>query len=249
MKNGLNVLLVDDDWAVREALNGFLSKRGMQVWQADSRAAVATTADPTVFDVAVLDIVIPEHSGERANFDEHVGVDLARELHQRNPRIGIVFLSAYMDRGPEVVQLFMEGHDRIVYLLKASEPKELLNAIHKVTRSASGLEIASGIGKQKTSLFETALSTLTPEERDALQQALPRLSLLTKPEWAVLEALGNCLTRRSAASRIGVVIKTVDYHINCIYEKLLLRESNLSQTALLTKLYLLHSLQKITPSG
>ena len=246
MPDKLNVLLVDDDWAARDALDGFLTKRNMQVSQADCRAAVEAIEDPTIFDVAVLDIVLPDQQGDRAQFEEHVGIELARYLCRHNKRIGIVFLSAYLDRGPEVVQLFMDGHDRIVYLLKGSKPKELLDAIQRVTRDDAGLEIAAGVNTHQATLSEVSLSALTPAERNVLLQALERLPLLTQPEWRVLEAMGACMTRQSAAHHLGIVAKTVDYHLGSIYEKLLLREGNLNQTALMAKLYFLYSLQQIT---
>jgi DNA-binding NarL/FixJ family response regulator len=245
MSGRLKVLVVDDDWTAREALVGFLGKREMEVWQADCRAAAEALADPAIFDVAILDIVLPDSPQEPAQFDEHVGVELARSLCQRNPRLGIVFLSAYMDRGPEVIQLFMDGHDRIAYLLKGSPPKALLDAIQQVTRRGAGLEIAAGIHTRHTTAFDLALSTLTPDERQALLPALPRIALLTPPERRVFVALGSCMTRQGAANQLGIVVKTVDYHLGSLYEKLMLRDGQLNQTALLIKLYMLDSLQQL----
>lgn len=109
---------MEDDWAVRHAVRDYLVRQEMIVEEADCLEAALVTATACQPDVAVIDIVLPRCAGERADFNKHTGVEVARRLRQELPQLGIVFLSAYVDRGPEVVQLFMEGHDRIVYLLK-----------------------------------------------------------------------------------------------------------------------------------
>jgi len=114
----LQVLLVEDDWSVRGAVRDYLAKHEMVVSEADCLETALSAADTLSPDVAVVDIVLPERAGERPNFDRHVGIQVARQLRERFPKLGVVFLSAYADRGPEVVQLFMDGHQRIVYLLK-----------------------------------------------------------------------------------------------------------------------------------
>lgn len=246
MHQTLKVLLVEDDWTVRSAVYDYLSRREMEVREADCAEAALQVADEQRPDVAVIDIVIPKKTGQRPDFDRHVGIDVARRLRERIPEVGIVFLSAYVDRGPEVIQLFMEGHSRIAYLLKGSRPQELLDAIDSVVHGASALEISSGVRPARNSAFDLALGSLTAEEQAAILAALDSLTALSEPEWRVFEAVGRCRTRQQAAGELGISAKTVASHIDAIYSKLALRQIHpgLNQLALLAKLHLLIHLRR-----
>lgn len=237
----LKVLLVEDDWTVRSAVKDYLSRRQMEVMEADCAETALRVAHAHRPDVAVIDIVMPEKPGQRPNFDQHVGIGVARWLREYFPEMGIVFLSAYVDRGPEVIQLFMEGHSRIAYLLKGSRPQELLDAIETVVQGTSALEIATGVRTARDSAYDLALGSLTVEEQAAILAALDGLKVLSEPEWRVLEAVGRCRTRQQAARELGVSAKTVASHIDAIYSKLALRQIDpgLNQQALLAKLHLL----------
>lgn len=243
MPEPLTILLVEDDWSVRNALRDYLAKRDMAVYEADCLEAALAVPDTIRPDVAVIDIVLPEEAGKRADFDRHVGIEAARSLRARFPQMGIVFLSAYMDRGPEVIQLYMDGHDRIVYLLKGSKPRDLLDAIHTVTEGSSALEIALGIQTTHKTAYDLAVETLGNEEKVHIVTALDQLEALSEPEWRVFEAVGRCRTRQQAAKELAIGTKTISSHMDAIYDKLGLRDGNLNQLMLLAKIHLLHCLQ------
>lgn len=242
----LKVLLVEDDWSVRSAVRDYLTKRSVAVSEADCLETALSVADTFRPDVAVIDIVVPERAGDRANFDRHVGIEVARQLRERLPQMGIVFLSAYADRGPEVVQLFSDGHQRIAYLLKGSKPQELWEAIHTIADGRETLKIGSGVQTMRKTAFDFAIKTLSDDERGCVLAALDSLPTLTKPEWRVFEAVGQCRTYRQAAHELAISVKTVDSHINTIYGKLGLREADarFNQSALLAKVYLLDGLRR-----
>jgi len=250
MHQPLNVLLVEDDWSVRNAVRDYLVKHKMSVFEANCLETALTEAEVVQPDVAVIDIVLPAYPDARADFDQHIGIEVARQLRERLPHLGIVFLSAYMDRGPEVLQLFMEGHDRIVYLLKGSKPQELLAAIHEVAGGLSALRIAPGVQMNQRTVLSQALETLTEDERMCTTLALEHLQTLSEPERRVFEAVGRCQTHRSAAQELALSTRTIGSHINTIYEKLHLREAapGLNLAALLAKIHLLYQLQKIATS-
>lgn len=246
MNHPLRILLVDDDWSVRQAVRDFLVRHEMIVVEADCFETALAAAIDTKPDVAVIDIVLPRCAGGRANFDQHTGIEAARVLRQELPQLGIVFLSAYVDRGPEVLQLFMEGHERIVYLLKGSKPQELLDAIGKVARNLATLEIGPGVRVRRNSVPDQVLGTLTAEEQMLVQFALERLPMLTKPEARVFRAIGSCQTHKHAAEQLGVSVKTISSHIDNIYDKLGLREipAGLSQLMLVAKIHLVDQLRR-----
>lgn len=240
----LTILLVEDDWSVRSAVRDYLAKHGMAVHEADCRAEALTLASTICPDVAVIDIVLPEETGGRADFERHIGIELARALRTQFLQMGIVFLSAYIDRGPEVIRLYLDGHDRIVYLLKGSKPRDLLNAIHTVTSGLSGLEIASGVQTVNKTGANVAFEALSDEEKAYIVAALNNLDCLSEPEWRVFEAIGKCRTRRQAAKELSLGTKTISSHMDAIYDKLELRGANLNQLMLLAKIHLLHTVQR-----
>lgn len=250
MDEPIKVLLVDDDWSVRSAVREYLTRHEMIVVEADCAQTALTAGVAAQPDVVVMDIVLPELPGQRADFDQHTGVDAARRLCQQLPGLGIVFLSAYVDRGAEVVRLFTSGHDRIVYLLKGSKPQELLDAIHTVARKLPVLNLV-GVLPARTTAFDLAWETLTDDEKSCVAEALARLKTLSDPEWRVFQAIGGCLTHKQAAEHLKLSAKTVSYHVDIIYDKLGLREVNhgLNQLMVLAKVYLLHCVRRAETNG
>ncbi len=250
MHQPLKVLLVEDDWSVRNAVRDYLIKHKMSVFEADCLETALTEAEAVKPEVAVIDIVLPACPDARADFDQHIGIEVARKLRERLPRLGIVFLSAYIDRGPEVVQLFMEGHDRIVYLLKGSKPQELLAAIHDVAGGLSALRIAPGVQMNQQTVLSQALEALTEGERTRAMMALEHMETLSEPERRVFDAVGKCQTHRSAAQELALSTRTIGSHINTIYDKLHLREAppGMNLAALLAKIHLLYQLRHIATS-
>jgi DNA-binding NarL/FixJ family response regulator len=192
-------------------------------------------------------MVLPEKSDQRADFKQHVGIEIARRLRLRFPRLGIVFLSAFVDRGPEVVKMFLDGHDRITYLLKGSKPQELLQAIQRLGSGSTGLEIAPGIPSHRNTPFDLAIGLLSSAERDVLITALNGLGKLSEPQRKVFDAIGYCLTRQQAAIDLNLSTKTISSHMEAIYDLLDLRmiPAGLNPHSLLAKLHLLYSLQRM----
>lgn len=251
MPTSLKVLLIEDDWSVRSAVKEYLVKRDFIVAEAASQETALSVAAGFQPDAAVIDIVLPVQEGGRADFNQHVGIDIARQLRERSAHVGIVFLSAYFDRGPEVTRLFMEGYDRIVYLLKGSRPQELFNAIQKVTHDEAALEISSGVQTQRKSLFNRVLGTLAAAEQACIVPALQGVPELSEPELRVFEAIGRCSTRQKAAEDLSISAKTVNSHMDAIYSKLHLNDLDpgLNPLSLLAKIHLLYHLEQDQTRG
>ena len=247
MSQALKVLLVEDDWSVRSAVRDHLVRHGMVVAEADCLEAALMVADAESPSVAVIDIVLPERAGQGADFDQHIGIETARQMRQRWPQIGIVFLSAYADRAPEVIQMSMGSKRGVVYLIKGSKPLELLNAIHRVAQGAVGLEIAPEAMARRKTPFDLAWDRLTAAEQESAKVALAGLSELSESEWRVFEAVGQCRTQDQAAADLALSPKTVSSHVNSIYGKLRIREGSagLNPLALLAKVHLLYGLHQM----
>ncbi|MEX0730921.1 MAG: response regulator [Aquisalimonadaceae bacterium] len=73
----LNVLVVDDELSVRESLIGFLADTGMAVDGAENGEQALQLSGNRRFDVAVVDMRLPDIGGER----------LVMELIRRQPTL------------------------------------------------------------------------------------------------------------------------------------------------------------------
>jgi CheY-like chemotaxis protein len=84
----LNVLLVDDDSAVREVTAGLLQDLGYHVVEAGSGGAALDLLDrQTQIDVLLVDFAMPGMNG----------AEVAREVHARRPGLPVLFVTGYAD--------------------------------------------------------------------------------------------------------------------------------------------------------
>ena len=117
------ILVVDDVRIVRQVIYRLLSQVGYRVFEAASGAEaleVLSTANRPI-DLVVVDVVMPKMSG----------VMLARAIHERNPGMRILFMSAY----PAEVMV-REGleHPNVIFLAKPFSGGELLNKVTAALR-------------------------------------------------------------------------------------------------------------------
>jgi len=84
----LNVLLVDDDSAVREVTASFLHDLGYHVVEAGSGGAALEVLDrQSEIDLMLVDFAMPGMNG----------AEVAREVHARRPELPILFVTGYAD--------------------------------------------------------------------------------------------------------------------------------------------------------
>ena len=107
-----HVLVVDDDRRLRDLLARFLGEHGYRVTTAHHAADATAKLEHFVFDVLVLDVMMP---GEN-------GFDFARRLRQ-NSQIPILMLTAQTSSTDRITGLEIGADD---YLAKPFEPRELI---------------------------------------------------------------------------------------------------------------------------
>lgn len=112
----MNILLVEDNDALREVTAEVLMDQGYNVYAIPSAEALGEMAIQSGIDLAVLDLNLPGEDG----------LSLARRLRQAYPRMGIVMVTVrhtLQDR----IQGYEKGAD--LYLTKPTAPEELCAAI------------------------------------------------------------------------------------------------------------------------
>jgi len=205
MAKPIAVLIVDDHSVVREGLRAFLQLQdGIEVaGEAGDGEDALEQALALRPDVILMDLVMP-------NLD---GVAAMRELRARVPESRVIVLTSFLDdeRLLPAVQAGAAG-----YLLKNSEPAELVRAI----RAAHGGE---------TIIDPTVASRLVQAIADGRRSAADQA--LTRREREVLELIARGRSNKRIAFELGISEKTVKTHVGHVLAKL--GVSDRTQAALL----------------
>lgn len=122
---GERILLVDDDQLLTEAVRFSLGRAGYVVCDVGSGQAALGEARKSRFDLALLDIGLPDLDG----------LQLCRTLRTEQPDLPVIFLTAH-DREMDVLLGFERGADD--YVVKPFNLSELIARIGAVLRRARG---------------------------------------------------------------------------------------------------------------
>jgi DNA-binding NarL/FixJ family response regulator len=245
------ILIVDDDAFNREGVRLFLAQHNYAVWEADTVAAALEIAQREPLDAAIIDLILPEAAAGGRHRRRAAGVELARQLKADQPSLGIIFFSAYEDRGEEILSFIQEGWRGIVYKLKGSHPQSLLAAIQDARRGKISFD-ADVLFEPKT-VVEALLARLTAVERLWLNQILPRIPLLTERERDIADRLAASHNVQGIADALNITPKTVENHISNIYQKLAIsplsaEHPQVRKSVILAKAFMIKELSDAAPS-
>jgi DNA-binding response OmpR family regulator len=115
------IILVEDDDELREGLAETLRLSGMAVTEAGSGMAFRTAWRTQRFDVAILDVNLPDTNG----------FELAKTIARDESRPGIIMLTARTGQ-QDRIQGYAEGAD--LYMTKPVVGEELLLAVRNLAR-------------------------------------------------------------------------------------------------------------------
>ncbi|MBK1883203.1 response regulator [Luteolibacter pohnpeiensis] len=115
-----HIAVVDDHQEIRELVARYLEQHGYQVTEGESAAAFLKLLETEVFDLVVLDIMMPGKDG----------FSLCRELRQFT-QLPVIFLTAVAEDADRIIGLEIGADD---YLTKPFNPRELLARIRAVLR-------------------------------------------------------------------------------------------------------------------
>lgn len=187
----IRVLIVDDHGVVRAGLEQVLANTEEVVvvgTAANGEEAVAVGAE-TRPDVVLMDLSMPVLDG----------IEATRRLTRASPETSVVILTSFSDR-KRIVEALDAG--AVGYLLKDSEPDELVRGIQAAVRGESPLD--SKAARELISAREERrpLKDLTARERDVL----------------ALLALG--MPNKQIARKLGISEKTVKTHVTNIFSRI-----------------------------
>ena len=134
-------LVVDDDAEIRHSVSDYLRRFGMEIFTAADGAEMRRAmASGHVFDVIVLDLMLPDESG----------LTLCQWV-QQTAEVPVIMLTAQGDPVSRVLGLEMGADD---YLPKPFEPRELVARINAVLRRTKKGERGMEPSKSRSISFD-----------------------------------------------------------------------------------------------
>lgn len=202
----MRVLLAEDHKIVRQGTRMYLESMGVEiVGEATNGVEAVRLTHELQPDVVVMDIHMPELTG----------VEATRRIRLDNPDVRVLVLTAYDD--PAYVHALIDaGADGFV--LKTAELSQLYRALQDV-----------GVGR--TAFDPDVLAKAARHDIEA-----PKLvEGLTDRELEILHRAAQGLTNKEIGTRLFISDRTVQGHLQNIYQKLGVKTRTEAVTAGLTR--------------
>lgn len=167
------VLVAEDEESIREFIVINLTRSGYKVEQAENGAVALEkfSENENSFDVAILDIMMPELDG----------LAVCKELRKRSSDLGIIMLSAKTQEMDKVTGLLFGADD---YVTKPFSPSELMARVDAVYRR---VEMTRGFRKNDTTGDSIILDEFELNLRNRTLSKNNELIELTQVEFQIVE--------------------------------------------------------------
>lgn len=208
--NKLRILIVDDEWNMRNLIKIYLTKNGFDIKEASTGTEAVDYVRSGNFDLMILDIMMPGMDGWQV-------CHAIREFSQ----VPILMLTARTDTKDKVKGLQLGADD---YLAKPFEPEEMVARVHALIRRSSLVQ-QSELDGSKRIQHENLLINVDGREVLVNEQTVE----LTQKEFDLFCLLAEHPKRAySREMLLDIVwgtdyfgdIRSIDTHIKNIREKL-----------------------------
>ncbi|MCB0033061.1 MAG: response regulator transcription factor [Anaerolineales bacterium] len=189
----IHLLLVDDHAMVRAGIRQFLEESAeiTVTAEADDASQAQTILKNNIFDMAVVDIHLPQING----------FELTKWIKQHHPNLPVLILTAHDDE-PYVVAALQAGANG--YVLKDATAEELTRAVQTVYEGQN--YISSAVAGH---LFHQITQPMVEDN-----------SQLTERELEVLTLVADGLTNKEIGVHLDISSRTVQTHLANVYAKL-----------------------------
>lgn len=167
------VLVAEDEDSIREFIVINLTRSGYTVEQAENGVVALSKfkEDRDGFDVAILDIMMPEMDG----------LTVCKELRKASSDLGIIMLSAKTQEMDKVTGLLFGADD---YVTKPFSPSELMARVDAVYRR---VEMTRGVRKNDTASDSIVLDEFDLNLRNRTLTKHGAVIELTQVEFQIIE--------------------------------------------------------------
>lgn len=191
----IRILIVDDHAVVRKGIQALLATEQSLdvVSEAEDGLQAISQYEEFKPDILLLDLLMPRMSG----------LEVIRELKGKYPDVKILVLTSFA-ADEQVFPAIKAG--ALGYLLKDTQPEDLINAIHQVYQGESFLSptVARMVLQE---VFQPGEKPLSPDP-------------LTKREVEVLQVLAKGKSNRKIGEILSITEATVRTHVSNILAKL-----------------------------
>lgn len=164
------VLVAEDEATIRDFIVINLKRAGYETAEASNGKQALEIYDNAGgnFDVAILDIMMPEMDG----------LELCKQLRKRSPGIGIIFLTAKTQEIDKITGLMVGADD---YVTKPFSPAELMARVDVLHRRVS-MNVSPNAAEDEITLGRFTLNT---KNRTFTKDSQP--IILTQVEFQMME--------------------------------------------------------------
>ena len=186
------IILVDDHLLLRKGLIKILNARGfLNIIEASNGEELLDILKYTSPDIILLDLYMPKMNG----------FESIKHIKKVNPHAKVLVVSMLDDK-VSIIQMIKSGVDG--YLLKDSDPKEIIEAIQI---------ILEGGNFYSSMVNERLNSVLLDNDYDKDQH------ILSERELEFLILASSDLTYKQIAEKMFVSVRTIDGYRDSIYQK------------------------------
>ena len=202
----IRVLVVDDHEVVRAGLRMLLGREpGIEVvGEASDGSAAQDAVALTAPDVVLMDLSMPGMDG----------VEATSLLTAEHPSVRVVVLTTFADR--EHVTAAIDA-GAVGFILKDADPGALADAVRSAARGEAPLDPRAALA-----LIDRRRDPTDPGGGTGAERVTPAggSPTLTAREWEVLALIGEGLSNRLIARRLGIAEKTVKAHLTSIFSQI-----------------------------
>jgi len=193
-----DILIVEDNYALRESLSDYLESEGFSLRCVDDGEELNAALSKRACDVLVLDLNLPNEDG----------LSIAKRIRNAYPKMGIVILTARV-QGIDRTQSYESGAD--IYLTKPVSPSELKTVILNLSRRIDQVEV------QHQWVFNPKTFSLTSPNAQTLKFTATESSVFLE-----LVVAGGLLPLHRLIQRFGEIDLSDDFN-KIRFEKIISR--------------------------
>ena len=179
-----SILIVDDEFSVRDSLDNWFRMDGFRVTTAENAAQALKAMQDDRFDVALLDIKMPGMDG----------MELQGRIHRIDPEVAVIMMTAFASVDTAVQALKQGAFD---YVTKPIDPDELS---HLVTRATEQRRLRQENLQLRETIDDLAAANEIIGDSPPMQKVLKLIQHVAQTDATVL-ILGESGTGKEVVAR------------------------------------------------